>query len=120
MGPVQFSRKPYTITITDEQGVKKTVRRTPPPKLHQAWPQDKVELTSKYSDDFKEGGEYAVKHINPRNPNLIQLEDKEGNSTFVPYFHTELEEMVNTTEREKVDGVSSLNLPINNKYLTWP
>ncbi len=114
MGPVQFSRKPYTITYT-ENGVKKTIRRVPPPKLHEAWPQDKVQLTSKYSDDFQEGGEYTVKSVSPRQPNILQLEDNEGNSTFVPYFHTELEEVVGIR-----DGVDPRDIPINNKYLTWP
>jgi hypothetical protein len=112
--PVSFSRTPYTVTYYKD-GAKHTIRRVPPEKLHPAWPQDVVELTSKYSDNFEAGEEYKVKNINPRHPNVLQIEDGDGNTTFVPHMHVQLEEAIG--ERE---GVDPRDMPINNRYLLWP
>ncbi|MGE0172431.1 MAG: hypothetical protein AB7T49_06595 [Oligoflexales bacterium] len=112
--PVQFSRTPYTVTYYKD-GEKHTIRRQPPPKLHNVWPEDVVKLTTKKSDDFDAGENYKVKGINPRHPNVIQIEDSDGNSTFVPHYDVELKEAIGQR-----DGVEPKDLPINNRYLLWP
>ena len=114
MSRVSFNRTPYTVVYYEGQ-VRKEIHRTPPPKLHDMWPDDKVSLKNGKNDDFKEGEEFTVKNISPRQPNVIQLEDKEGKTTFVDYYDLNLEEAIG--ER---DGVSPKDMPRNNKYLIWP
>lgn len=112
---IQFNRTPYKVTYYDQHGEKKTIRRVPPAKLHDALPTDKVELTSKRSDDFDAGGVFTVKHINPRHPNTLQLEDDDGRTTFVDYFNTQL--------RQKIaprSGIDVRDEAVNNNYLLWP
>lgn len=112
---IYFSRRPYTVTYTDLQGEKKSIRRVPPPKLHEALPTDVVELNRKRSDDFPAGDDYEVSYINPRHPNTLQLKNDDGQTTFVEYFDVTLEE-----ERAPRAGVDPRDRPVNNKYLLWP
>jgi hypothetical protein len=109
-----FSRRPYTVTYYKD-GEKKTIRRQPPPVLHNMLPTDKVVLTTGKNDDFQAGDEFTVKHINPRHPNTIQIADGDGNETFVPYFDLNLEKAIAPR-----DGVAPEEAPERNKYLTWP
>ena len=111
---IRFSRRPYTVTYMKD-GEKHTIRRQPPPKLHDMLPEDLVSLTRSKSADFKEGDEFTVKHINPRHPNVLQLTNEDGLSTFVDYYDLEMEEM-----RAKRNGMDVLDMPANNKYLLWP
>ncbi len=113
--PIRFDRKPYTVTYFKD-GVKHTIRRTPPPKLHDMMPKDIVELTQSKNDDWQAGDDFKVKGINPRHPNVLQIENGSGEATFVDYYDLKLEQMVG----EREGGVSPQDLPINNRYLLWP
>lgn len=113
--PIQFDRKPYFVTWKDESGEIRKIRRVPPPKLHEALPTDIVEISNKRSDDFKEGDEVSVKHINPRHPNVLQLENSDGQTTFVNYFDVKLKEKIAPR-----DGVPREQTPERNRYLLWP
>ena len=69
-----------------KDGVQKKIRRTTTSKLHEMLPQDEVTLTSKKNDDFQVDDSFKVKHINQRHPNVLQLENDEGKTTFVDYY----------------------------------
>lgn len=111
---IKFDRKPYTVQYT-RNGEKKTYRRRPPPKLHDMLPTDKVVLTQSKNEDFRKGQEFTVKNISPRQPNILQVTNKDGVSTFVDYFDLRLEEMV-----AKREGMNIKDSPQNNRYLLWP
>lgn len=113
---MQFNRSPYNVTYRDLQGQMQTIRRVPPPKLHDALPTDVVILTTARSDAFPEGKEVTVKSINPRQPNTMQVIDSEGRTAFVDYYGMKLKKQVNN-ERP---GVDTRDLPISNRYLNWP
>ncbi len=98
-----------------KDGVKHTIRRQPPPKLHDIMPEDEVKLTRSKNADFKEGETLTVKGINPRQPNVLQLVNEDGLATFVDYYDAKLE-----TIRSARNGVEVLDMPINNRYLLWP
>lgn len=112
---VRFSRKPYLVTYNDLNGEKHTIRRVPPPKLHPMLPTDVVELTRKKNDDFQAGDEFEVIHINQRHPNVLQLQDDDGKTTFVDFYDATLKEEVALR-----DGVDPRDRPVNNRYLLWP
>jgi hypothetical protein len=112
---IRFSREPYTVQYRDLNGQMQSIRRVPPPKLHGALPEDTVELTHKKSDDFPAGGEFEVSAINPRHPNVLQLKNDQGQTTFVEYFDTNLVE-----ENAAREGVAPRDRPVNNRYLLWP
>ena len=114
MARVSFNQAPYTV-VYYKDNVRQEIRRTPPPKLHDMWPQDKVTLKVGKNDDYREGDEFTVKNISPRQPNVIQLEDKQGKTTFVDYYDLNLEDAIG--ERE---GVAPQDMPRNNRYLVWP
>ena len=113
--PIRFSRRPYTIQYRDQEGNMQTIRRRPPRKLHEALPTDVVTLNHKKGEDFGEGDEFKVKHINPRHPNILQLENSDGKTTFVPFFDVDLEERVAMGE-----GVEPRDSRPRNRYLIWP
>ena len=112
---VVFDRTPYIVRWRDQDGKQQQMRRVPPPKLHDALPTDIVELTADRSADFRAGKEVTVKHINPRHPNVLQIEDDDGHTTFVNYFETNLKEEVAMR-----NGVPREARPERNKYLLWP
>lgn len=111
---VRFSRTPYTVTYMKD-GEKHTIRRTPPPKLHDMDVQDEVRLLRSKNDDFKEGEVMTVKGITDRQPNVLQLVNEDGLSTFVDYYDARIENV-----RSARNGVEPLDMPINNRYLLWP
>lgn len=113
--PIQFDRKPYFITWKDDAGELRKIRRVPPPKLHDALPTDIVKLTSKRSDDFPEGAELTVKHINPRHANTLQVQNDDGQTTFVSYRDIDIKEKIAPR-----DGIPREQLPERNRYLLWP
>jgi hypothetical protein len=116
--PIQFSRAPYAVSFHDLHGQLQTIRRVPPPKLHDALPTDRVELTTKKSDDFREGDEVTVKYINPRHPNTLQLVNGNGDTTFVDYYDVNLvNEVAPRTDRLVSDRPSAT---VSNRYLMWP
>jgi hypothetical protein len=112
--PVNFSNQSYTVTYY-QNGEKKTVKRRPPPVLHNMLPEDMVKLTQTKNADFAEGDEFKVKQINPRSPNTLQITDDDGNATFVPYFDLQLQEVVAPR-----NGVPPKEMPERNQYLLWP
>lgn len=114
-GEIKFDRTPYTVKYKDMKGDIQSIRRRPPPKLHDMLPQDEVKLTRKKNDDWLSGHEFTVKHINPRHPNTLQIEDDDGKSTFVSFYDLNLER-----RRAARDGVEALDLEVNNDYLLWP
>lgn len=124
--PIQFSREPYTVKYVDLSGAVKSIRRVPPPKLHDALPKDTVEITSKKNDDFRAGDNVEVVGLTARQPNVLQVRNGNGQTTFLDYFDMRLDEMAPTT----YEGAStSTNTPqewyrdrpsMDNRYLIWP
>lgn len=112
---VRFPRTPYTVTYRDQHGDMQKIRRVPPPKLHDALPTDIVTLTHKKNDDFEAGDKLEVANISPRQPNVLQLRNGDGQTTFVDFYDVKLEEEVAIRE-----GVDPRDRPVNNKYLLWP
>ena len=112
---IRFSRSPYTVTYLDLQGKQQTLRRVPPPKLHEMLPTDIVELTTRKNEDFETGDLADVYHINVRHPNVLQLRNDDGLTTFVEYFDVDLHEEVAPRP-----GRDPRDLPDNNRYLIWP
>jgi hypothetical protein len=112
---IKFDRRPYTVSYIDSEGQQQKIRRVPPPKLHEALPTDKVELTRRHSDDFPLDDEVTVKSISPRQPNTLKVENAEGQTTFVSYSDMKLKEKLTAQ-----DGIPLERLPERNKYLLWP
>ncbi len=117
---VRFTREPYTVTYYTE-GEKHTIRRVPPPKLHSALPEDKVELTTSKNADFRAGETFEVKSISPRQPNVLQIVNEEGLSTFVDHYDAKLvSTAVDNLLNEGEAGKSADQAPIDSSYLLWP
>ena len=111
---ITFDRRPYNVSYFKD-GKKVTIRRVPPEKLHDALPLDRVQLNVRHSDDFPEGETYTVKNVTNRQPNILQLENSDGQTTFVPYFDAELKQRIAPR-----NGIDPRDEPINNRYLLWP
>ena len=115
MDPIRFSNKPTQRVYQDfHTGELKKVRRRPPPKLHDILPTDVVEITSKKNDDFDVGDEVTVKHVSYRTPNVLQLQNDDGQTTFVGFPSVELEEALAYRVRDQIDDEGA------NRYLLWP
>lgn len=116
MAAITFPRTPYKISYYDLHGDKKTIRRVPPPKLHDILPEDEVAITRKKNDDFDIGDELKVKNIGPRAPNTLQIVNDDGQATFMSYRDLRL------TRRFAADenGTAMLDQEANNQYLLWP
>ena len=122
---VQFRREPYMVKYVDLTGNVQSIQRTPPPKLHDALPQDMVELTHKKNADFDTGDKLEVTGISPRQPNVLQVKNADGQVTFIDYFDMKLrEKIVPETGRQSIPGVptsdSSPGWATDNRYLIWP
>lgn len=111
---VNFDRTPYNVTYFKD-GEKHTIRRRPPPLLHEMLPKDEVRLSRGKNEDFQLGDKFTVKHINPKHPNVLQIQDDEGRATFVDYYDLELEKKVS-----RQDGAGSVEAIDQNQYLLWP
>ncbi|MEN9836123.1 MAG: hypothetical protein RL011_2316 [Pseudomonadota bacterium] len=119
VAPLVFDRRPYTVYYQDIQGKVQSIKRTPPPKLHEVLPTDSVELTSTKGDDFRAGDVLTVENINPRYPNTLQLRSGSGDTTFVEYFDVNLRSEI----APRQDGRDPLDQPavkLSNRYLMWP
>ncbi len=81
--------------------------------MHPVLPEDIVELTTSKNQDWQAGDEFAVKNITARQPNVLQLANKDGDTTFVDYYDVKLKEEV------AVRNEHQARLK-NNKYLIWP
>ncbi len=112
---IQFPRTPYKVSYQDLEGKTQTIRRVPPPKLHDILPTDIVSLKEKRSDDFKAGEKVEVAYIPPRNANVLQVKNSRGDTTFVEYFEADLREEVSPRA-----GVDPKDRPQNTRYLLWP
>jgi hypothetical protein len=62
---ISFSRKPDVLT-SYKDGERRSITRRPPPKVHDIWPQDVVQLSKTKSPDFKSGDKATVTHVNPQ------------------------------------------------------
>ena len=111
---IKFDRTPYTVRYVAE-GKQKTYRRRPPPKLHDILPKDEVKLMQSKNDDFQASDDYRVKSINPKQPNVLQIVNDKGHTTFVDYYDLQLQEMGASRA-----GVEPIDMPQNTKYLLWP
>ena len=114
---IKFDRTPYTVTY-HRDGVKHTIRRRPPKKVHDAMPTDIVELKHRKNDEFLEGQKFKVKGINPRHPNVLQVESEDGKTTFVSALDTDLIERV--YQREADPSKPTYDQEVSNEYLLWP
>ena len=92
------------------------IKRRPPPKIHQLFPKDVVELSHKKNDDWKKGQTAEIKHINYRAPNTLQIESEDvQDSTFI-----------SSTDviRVETGSISESNLDQNQersqRYMLWP
>ncbi len=112
---IKFSREPYTVKYYDRHHVLQTIKRRPPPKIHDILPRDKVTLTSQKNDDWRAGNTYTAKGINPRHPNIIQIEAGNGEATFVSALDLVLDEKIGPR-----NGVDPRDEKISNEYLLWP
>lgn len=109
-----YSRRPYTVSYMKD-GKQVTIKRQPPMVLHKMMPTDIVELNEAKNADFPAGDEYTIKGINPRHPNIIQIESDEGISTFVSYADLTLEDAIAPRR-----GMTRQDNPADNRYLLWP
>jgi hypothetical protein len=120
--PIRFDRKPYIVSYVDSDGKQQQIRRVPPSKLHSAMPTDVVELKYRKSDHFIEGDNVKVKHINPRQPNVLQVENRSGQTTFISHSEMVLKQKLTNTIGVQ-DASKSSEEPlqhIDNSYLDWP
>ncbi len=122
----QAERRPYKVEYYKD-GKKHTLTRRPPPKLHDALAGDTVTIRSRKNEDWKEGESVKVKAINPRQPNVLQLEKPSGEYTFLSYFDCQLEprandEIVTDSKGRPVLDSSGQPVrdPVGNDYLLWP
>ncbi len=114
---IKFNRDPYKV-VYYKDGEKHTIRRVPPPKLHPMLPEDKVELTRSKNADFKAGDRFEVKDINPRQPNVLQIRNEEGLSTFIDHYDAKL--MESGSDMILNEAGELVEKPIDNDYLLWP
>ncbi|MBI2601751.1 MAG: hypothetical protein HYW48_01735 [Deltaproteobacteria bacterium] len=113
--PVYFNRKPYTVTYKDwHTGELVRVKRRPSTLEHNIFPLDIVELKQTKNVDWQEGDEFEVKHISDRSPNVLQIQNDDGEATFVEAYDVTLEEEVAPRGKRSIDD------PKRNKYLNWP
>ncbi len=120
--PIRFDRKPYTVSYVDADGKQQHIRRVPPPKLHTAMPTDVVELKRRKSDHFMDGDKVTVKHINPRHPNVLKVENSNGDTTFISYYEMEIKQKIANTMgvRDASPDSEESSETIDNSYLDWP
>jgi len=120
--PLRFDRKPYVISYTDSEGKPQKIRRVPPPKLHSAMPTDKVELKTRKSDHFRSGDVVTVKHINPRHPNVLQVQNEDGQTTFITHYEmVQREKSVENAANQPRSVSNDEDSPsISSSYLDWP
>ena len=115
METVRFPAKPFYVTYKDFHTDKlMRIKRRPPQANHSMLPTDIVELKTTKNDDWQAGDSETIKHVSYRNPNILQLENDSGQTTFVRSDEVLLKEQV--ADR----GVPSVDDFKRNKYLLWP
>jgi hypothetical protein len=120
--PIRFDRKPYIVSYVDADGKQQRIRRVPPPKLHTAMPEDVVELKRRKSDHFIDGDSVTVKHINPRHPNVLKVENDQGQTTFISHYEMVLKQKIANTRDVRDDSIEDQDSTpnIDSSYLDWP
>ena len=112
-----LDRRPYTVNYTDyKTGELKTLRRRPPEQLHEMLPLDEVRLNAPHGESgWPQGDTYTVASVHSRSPNLLQIENDDGEKTFHAFHELELVE-----KRGKRATQLLLDNYSANRYLTWP
>ena len=115
MEAIRFPGKPYIVTYRDfHTNELIRIKRRPPAANHAMLPTDKVELKVTKNDDWREGDTDTIKHISYRNPNILQIENEDGLTTFMRSDELELKEKVADRGDSHFDDYG------RNRYLTWP
>ena len=117
LAEIKFDRTPYKVQYFKD-GQRHVIKRIPPPKLHDMLPEDEVKISRKKGDNWDEGDKVKIKHITSRHPNTLQVEDKNGNTTFLDYMDLDFKPL-NGDARSK-NGKQIERDPIGSKYLLWP
>ena len=111
---------PYNVTYYKD-GKKHTIRRVPPPTLHDMEKGDSASIIDRRNQDWAVGDNVTIKNINPRQPNVLMVE-KESDSdsyTFMNYF-----QLQKTGENSSLPFYEEKALLNNDgycdNYLLWP
>jgi hypothetical protein len=112
---VRFSRRPFKVQYYDRHHVLQSIERRPGNKLHDILPTDKVKLMVQKNDDWPDGKIYTAKNINPRQPNVVQIDNGRGEATFVSALDLVIDEKIGAR-----NGVDPRDEPLSNEYLLWP
>ncbi len=105
----------YYVTYKDfHTGQLMRIKRRPPKLDHEILPTDRVELKFTKNDDWKEGSIETVKSLGRRNPNVLQLENSEHQTTFVRSRDVLLQKRVAERVGANRDEVYT------GRYLVWP
>lgn len=117
---VPQDRRTYTVQYYKD-GKKVSLRRTPPPRLHDAEVGDKVTLLRKRNADWDEGDAAKVKSINPRQPNTLAVEHEDGTQyTFISALEVRREPRKGGFDVVSSDEAAQEADPLGAKYLMWP
>ncbi|WGL60346.1 hypothetical protein QEJ31_01850 [Pigmentibacter sp. JX0631] len=108
-----YDRTPYNVEYYKD-GVKETIRRVPPPKLHDMEEGDEVKIIRKKGDDWDQGDRVDIKAINPRQANTLTIEKANGDYTFLSYDDVELK------EKSALHYIREGRDPFGSQYLLWP
>ncbi len=113
-------QKRYTVEYRDFHTNKLVkIERTPPAKIHDILPTDTVKLSTPRNADWKAGEIVSVRALTLRNPNVLQLEKPNGDTTFVNSQDVEL--MTRSRSHPAGEGEKSKSdAAIPSRYLLWP
>ncbi|NBX17761.1 MAG: hypothetical protein EBR09_10380 [Proteobacteria bacterium] len=117
---VQTGRVPYTVSYRTSDGELKTIRRVPPPVMHEFKNEDTVTITRKRGDDWDAGQEVKVIGINSRQPNTLMVEGNNGKHTFLTY--TDVRGVPKNAADQAIteDFQERQSDPLGSDYLLWP
>jgi hypothetical protein len=119
-GKIEFSRAPYVVSYRSGDGEVKTIRRVPPPKLHEFQTDDVVTITRKRGDDWDVEQDVRVAGIAQRQPNTLMVEGKDGKHTFLTYSDVRAEPKNLSDLAMREDFLEKQRDPIGSDYLLWP
>ena len=115
LSEVKFDRTPYKVEYFQD-GKRKSIRRVPPPLLHDIDIKDKVTLTRKKNDDWDVGDTVEVVGITSRQPNTLRVQKSDGTYTFLSYDDVYSKKSVQRAQEPK----DSQGKTIDTDYLLWP
>jgi hypothetical protein len=111
------AQKRYTVEYRDFHTNKLVkIQRCPPAKIHDILPTDMVKLSVPRNEDWQAGQSFTVRALTLRNPNVLQLEKSNGETTFVNSQDVELVSKPGTPSTTQGGGEAS----IPSRYLLWP